>query len=451
MKVRILGLLLVLVLAISSFGAVTAQDGTIVDIAAGAEDFSTLVSLVEAAGLAETLSGEGPFTVFAPTNDAFAELPEVVVSYLTSDAGADRLSQILLYHVMEGAVTPGESMMAASMDMGNELTVTVDDMGIMIDQANVVDTIEASNGLIHVIDSVLVPPIELQPEDPAFVEGDIVTAGSSTVGPLSEAVQELYVEQGFAGSINNSIIGSGAGFERFCVAGETDISNASRAIRESEIEACQELDPPRNPLEFRVGTDGIAVTVNPANDFASDLTFEELQIAFSTASTWADVREGFPDEEIIRYYPGTDSGTFDFFVEEVFDEDPEPLLNSSNGNPNEDDNVLLEGVANNQYAIGFFGYAYYQANADALGLLAIDSVEPNIISVEDGTYVLARPLFIYSDAGIIAEKPQVGEFIKFYLANVNDVIDEVGYFPANPFGLNRAKLVIEAATTMGMM
>ncbi len=449
MKVRVLAMIVIL---ISVVGLVFAQDETIVDIAAGNEDFSTLVDLVTTAGLVDTLAGDGSFTVFAPTNDAFAALPQVAVDYLL--ANPDVLEQVLLYHVVDGAIMSGDlsdGMAATSMDMGNELTIAVNDMGVMVDNATVVTAdIEGSNGVIHVIDTVLIPPQTLEVEDPAFVEGNIVTAGSSTVGPLSEAIQEVYDSQGFIGTINNSIIGSGAGFERFCVEGETDISNASRGIKDGEVESCNAIG--RNPIEFRVGTDGIAVVVNLGNDFVDDLTFEELQLAFSTATTWADVRDGFPDEEIIRYFPGTDSGTFDFFVEEVFDEDSQPILDAANGNPNEDDNVLLEGVANNANAIGFFGYAYYDQNQDALKLISIDTVEPNAISVEDGSYLLARPLFIYSDAEIIAEKPQVGEFIKFYLANVDDMIGEVGYFPANPFGLNASKFIIRAATgsDMGM-
>jgi len=272
--------------------------------------------------------------------------------------------------------------------------------------------------------------------DPLDVTGDIVTAGSSTVFPLSERMAERFIDEGYSGQITIDSIGSGAGFERFCVAGESDISNASRPIRDSEIESCQEIG--RDPIEFRVGTDALAVTVSSDNDFATDVTLEELAAIFSTAETWADVRADWPAEPIQRFIPGTDSGTFDYFVEEVFDEDEEPILAASNLQLSEDDNVLVQGIQGSPYAIGFFGYAYYNENADALNILAIDGVDANADNVDNGSYPLARPLFIYSDATIMAEKPQVADFINFYLTYVNEEVTDVGYFPASPNAMEQA-------------
>jgi phosphate transport system substrate-binding protein len=290
--------------------------------------------------------------------------------------------------------------------------------------------------LVLVLTAVFAAEDGLPAVDPLdYTEGEIITAGSSTVFPLSERMAELWTDEGgVAPSIAS--IGSGAGFERFCVEGETDISNASRAIKDSEIESCEAIG--RTPIEFRVGTDALAVTVSAANDFATDVTLEELAAIFSTATLWSDVRAEWPAEEIQRFIPGTDSGTFDYFVEAIFDEDEAPILS---GNPqlSEDDNVLVQGIQGSPYAIGFFGYAYYLENADTLHILNIEGVEPNEASTEDGSYALARPLFIYSDAGIMAEKPQVGAFISFYLSNVNDQIVEVGYFPASEAALNAAK------------
>lgn len=277
---------------------------------------------------------------------------------------------------------------------------------------------------------------EVDPLD--YTEGEIIIAGSSTVFPLSERMAELWTD---AGGVAPSIasIGSGAGFERFCVEGETDISNASRAIKDSEIESCEAIG--RTPIEFRVGTDALAVTVSTENDFARDVTMGELAQIFSTATLWSDVRVEWPQEEIRRFIPGTDSGTFDYFVEEVFDEDEEPILS---GNPqlSEDDNVLVQGITGSPYAIGFFGYAYYVENADSLNILSINGIEPSAESVEvsgDEAYSLARPLFIYSDASIISEKPQVGAFINFYLTYVNEEIVDVGYFPASESALEDAQ------------
>ncbi|MDX2076972.1 MAG: substrate-binding domain-containing protein [bacterium] len=441
-----------------------AQEQTIAEIVASNPEFSTLLAAVSAASpeILENLSNpEAQLTVFAPTNAAFEALPDFVVAYVLGNT--ELLDTVLMYHVVDGVVMStdllgmlDENGMASAMTMaGSELSVMVDveNMVAMVDGATIdmgMIDIAASNGVIHVIDSVLVPPVDLPVVDAAFVEGDIKSAGSSTVAPLSEAVQAEFVAAGYTGAIENETIGSGAGIERFCVAGDTDIANSSRAIRDTEIESCAALATPRLPIEFRVGTDGLAVVVNPANDWATDLTFEELQLAFSTAVTWADVREGFPDEPILRFIPGTDSGTFDFFVEEIFDEDSAPILAATETRTSELDTELVAGIEANLGAIGFFGYAYYQAEGDALGLVAIDGVVPNAVSVEDGSYSLARPLFIYSDAGIISEKPQVGQFISFYLSTVNEVIDEVGYFPASELSLRVSKLIILALTDTGM-
>ncbi len=294
------------------------------------------------------------------------------------------------------------------------------------------DTTSESAAETNAADGLMLPAV-----DPLAVTGDIVTAGSSTVFPLSERMAERFREEGYGGNITVDSIGSGAGFERFCVAGETDISNASRPIKDSEVESCREIG--REPIEFRVGTDALAVVVNPENDFVDSLTMEELAAAFSTAKTWADVREGWPAEPILRFSPGTDSGTFDYFVEEVFDEDEAPLLAASNLQLSEDDNVLAQGVIGDKYAIGYFGYAYFNENKDQLRALPIEGVEPNQADVDNGTYPLARPLFIYSDATIMKEKPQVAAFINFYLTHVNEEIIDVGYFPAHADALNQAK------------
>jgi phosphate transport system substrate-binding protein len=279
--------------------------------------------------------------------------------------------------------------------------------------------------------------IELPAVDPLAVSGNIVSAGSSTVFPLAERMAERFQEEGYSDQITIDSIGSGGGFSRFCEAGETDVSNASRPIRDSEVEACQAIG--REPLEFRVGTDALAVVVSQDNDFADDLTIEELAVAFSTAETWADVRDGFPAEPIQRFIPGTDSGTFDYFVEEVFEEDPEPILSASNLQLSEDDNVLVQGIQASPYAIGFFGYAYYNENQDTLKALGIDGVEPSGEAVDAGTYPLARPLFIYSSPNIMQEKQQVADYINFFLTYVNEEVIGVGYFPASDAALNEAK------------
>jgi phosphate binding protein len=294
---------------------------------------------------------------------------------------------------------------------------------------------------------------------PDAVEGDIITAGSSTVFPLSERMAELFQQEGYTGNVTVDSIGSGAGFERFCVAGESDVANASRGIKDSEVEACAAIG--RTPIEFRVGTDALAVVVSAENDFLTALSKEQLGKIFSGEfTTWDQVDAAYPAEAIGIYSPGADSGTFDFFVEAVVG----PLFKNAEGKADlaaaeaallglegaqfsEDDNVLVQGVEGSPYAIGYFGYAYFSENSGALKAVAIDDVEPNQGAVDDGTYPLARPLFIYSDATIMTEKPQVAAFIYFYLSNVNDNIIDVGYFPAPAADLQGAMDAWTSATS----
>ena len=277
---------------------------------------------------------------------------------------------------------------------------------------------------------------------PEAVSGTIVSAGSSTVFPLSERMKQRFEEEGFTGDITIDSIGSGGGFERFCVTGETDIANASRAIKSSEVESCQAIG--REPLEIRVGTDALAVVVSKENTFVADVTSDELAMIFSSAVKWSDVRADWPNEDILRFIPGTDSGTFDYFVETIIapaypDAEGEDsiengeaaILATTNLQMSEDDNVLVQGVKGSPYAIGFFGFAYYQENKDALNVLSVDGVAPTAESAEDNSYPISRPLFIYTSAKIMNEKPQVAAFVYFYLTNVNNEILDVGYFPAS--------------------
>lgn len=294
--------------------------------------------------------------------------------------------------------------------------------------------------------------VELPEVDPAAVQGDVISAGSSTVFPLAEAVATLFESEGYTGQITIDSVGTGGGFERFCSTGETDVANASRAIKDSEKENCAALTPARTPIEFRVGTDALAVVVSSENDFLTDITIEELAKIFSMdAQKWSDIRPEWPAEDILRYSPGTDSGTFDYFVEAVMDKvyvvdaeadkgkGEEAILSAENLQLSEDDNVLVQGVEGSPYAIGYFGYAYFSENQGALKALSIGGVTPDAETAENGEYPLARPLFIYSDAEILKAKPQVAAYINFFLTRVNEVISDVGYFPASDEALNSAK------------
>jgi phosphate transport system substrate-binding protein len=288
--------------------------------------------------------------------------------------------------------------------------------------------------------------VALPEVDSSAVTGDIVAAGSSTVFPLAEAMAERFKNEGYASNLTIDSIGSGGGFERFCKTGETDISNASRKIKDEEVANCAALG--RTPIEFRVGTDAIAVVVSSENDFLTDVTKEELARIFSKDVTkWNEVRPEWPAEDIQRFSPGTDSGTFDYFVEAImtpaYGDDAkkgeEAILNAPGIQLSEDDNVLVQGVEGSPYAIGYFGFAYYNENQGKLKALSIGGVEPNEQTAEDNTYPLSRPLFIYSDAKIMADKPQVAAFINYFLSFVDEEIGSVGYFPASDEALNQAK------------
>lgn len=296
----------------------------------------------------------------------------------------------------------------------------------------------------------VIDPIDVDPG------ADVLIAGSSTVFPLSTVVLSQWIDEGGpAYSIDS--IGSGGGLERFCVEGASDIANASRAIQAEEFDACASTWG-ADPIEVRVGSDALSLVISPGNYFASELTLEELATAFSLTSadaTWADVNPDFPAHPIQLFSPGADSGTFDYFNEIVFDEaDPSPLLSSIAEIVGEDDNLTVTGVAedgctegdlSSTCAIGYFGYAYYQENADRLETVAIGGVEPSAETVDDGSYPISRPLYMYTAPAVIEAKPQVAEFMAYYLNNVNNVIGEVGYFPAPDASLQGAADNIAAA------
>ncbi|MCD1655701.1 PstS family phosphate ABC transporter substrate-binding protein [Treponema zuelzerae] len=297
---------------------------------------------------------------------------------------------------------------------------------------------QSSAGKFPWLDKMSDDPDKMLPGvDPTKVTGNIVTSGSSTVFPLSEAVTELFVKEGYTGQISIDSIGSGGGLERFGK-GELDVANASRGIKASEIEKAT-ASYGSDPIEIRVGTDALAVCVSSKNTFAKDVTKEELAKIFSDAVYWSDVRASWPKKEIKRYIPGTDSGTFDYFTEEIFKKKKEPILGAKNLQMSEDDNVLVQGISGSEYAVGFFGYAYFNENKSRLKALSIGGVVPNQESVDKATYPLARPLFMYVTGKTLNDKPQVAAFINFYLSNVNRVIKRVGYFPAPAADLKKAK------------
>ena len=266
--------------------------------------------------------------------------------------------------------------------------------------------------------------------DLSELSGTVEIDGSSTVFPITEGIAE---EFGLLSDVRVTVgvSGSGGGFQRFC-AGETDISNASRPIKESEIEACA-----ANGIDFievPVAFDGLTVVVNPENDWADHFTVAELHHIFRPddyAESWADVRAGFPDEEIVIFSPGVDSGTFDYFTETINDDSG--VQRQDNTTFSEDDNVLVIGVANEFGAIGYFGFSYYINNQENLQAVPIDGgagpVSPTTATVNDGSYApLSRPLLIYVKTSSL-DRPEVAALVDYYLSDGRPIIDspEVGY------------------------
>ncbi len=266
----------------------------------------------------------------------------------------------------------------------------------------------------------------------ALAADPIKVDGSSTVFPITEAVAEEFGKSG-GGKVIVGISGTGGGFKRFC-RGETDISDASRPIKQKEIDACREGGV--QYVELPVAYDGLAVVVNPQNSWVDYLTVEELKKiwepgAQGVVTMWSQVRGGFPAREIQLFGPGTDSGTFDYFTEVV-----NGKSGSSRGDytASEDDNVLVEGVASSPGGLGYFGLAYYEENADRVKVVPVkdkgSAVVPSKDTVINGTYApLSRPLFIYVNKDSLKAKPLVAKFVRYYLENAAALSEEVGYVP----------------------
>ncbi|MFQ6611319.1 MAG: PstS family phosphate ABC transporter substrate-binding protein, partial [Fidelibacterota bacterium] len=277
------------------------------------------------------------------------------------------------------------------------------------------------------------------------LSGTIKVDGSSTVYPLTEAVAEEYrtMQPKVRVSIGSS--GSGAGFKKFA-RGETDISDASRAIKDKEVNACKENNI--NYLEIRVALDGIAIVVNKENTWLETITTEELKQLWqpnSTINNWSDIQDDWPDEKINLFGPSTAHGTYDFFTEEITGESG---ASRSDYNAVSDYNVAVQGISTDKNALGYFGLAYYTENKDKLKLISVDNgngaVFPSLETVGNGTYSpLSRPLYIYVNTKS-AKRQEVAEFVNFYLDNAGELAKDVGYIPLSTLEYNKSKKELNA-------
>ncbi len=261
--------------------------------------------------------------------------------------------------------------------------------------------------------------------------------GSSTVFPIMEAVAEEFGAVNKGIHVTVGISGTGGGFKKFCN-GETDVSNASRPIKPSEVKLCEQNGV--TYVELPVAYDGLAVMVNPKNDWAHDITAAELKKmwepeAQGTITRWSQVREGWPDKALRLYGPGVDSGTYDYFTEAINEKE-----HASRGDftSSEDDNVVVTGIANDESGLGFFGFAYYVENKDKLKLLPVDDedptngdgpIAPSLETVANGTYQpLSRPIFVYVRTASL-ERPAVAKLVEFLTTRSAELVKEVGYIP----------------------
>jgi phosphate transport system substrate-binding protein len=256
------------------------------------------------------------------------------------------------------------------------------------------------------------------------LSGSVAGDGSSTVAPILEAIVEEYAQAEKDVKVSVGVSGTGGGFEKF-IAGSTDFSNASRPIKDEEKAKLDEAGV--DYTELKIANDGLTIVVNKENTWVDSLTVEDLAKMWAedgTAKKWSDINPSWPAEEIVFYSPGTDSGTYDYFNEVVLED--ADLVKSAT--LSEDDNVLVTGIKGDKNAIGFFGYAYYEANKDSLNAVLIDGIEPNAETIESGEYTpFSRPLFVYVSNAAVKEKEEVRNFMEFVIDSSAEMAEAVGY------------------------
>jgi len=278
------------------------------------------------------------------------------------------------------------------------------------------------------------------------LSGRIEADGSSTVGPYTTAAAERFQQQNSGVQITVGVSGTGGGFERFC-RGETDLSNASRPIKDEEAAACKAKGI--DYIEFQVANDALTVVVNKDNDWVTCLTTEQLKKVWepgSKVSNWNQIDPSFPDQELKLFGPGTDSGTFDYFTGVI---DGEEGASRSDYAASEDDNTIVTGVSGEKGGLGYFGFSYFEENQDKLKAVEIDGgdgcVAPSVETAQDGTYKpLSRPLFIYVKKDSL-QRPEVEAFLRYILDNETPIADAAQFVPLTDEQLTKAKGDLESA------
>jgi phosphate transport system substrate-binding protein len=278
------------------------------------------------------------------------------------------------------------------------------------------------------------------------LSGTVTADGSSTVGPYAIAAAEGFQKRNPQARVTVGISGTGGGFERFC-RNETDLSNASRPMRNSEAIKCR--DAGVKWVAFTVANDGLSVVVNRQNTWANCLTVAELKKIWEPGSkvdNWSQVRDGFPNVPLKLFGAGTDSGTFDYFTEAIVGEEGS---SRSDYTPSEDDNVTVRGVSGQKGALGYFGLSYLVENAERVNGVAVDGgegcVEPSVQTVQDGSYKpLSRPLFTYVNEDALAEKPALDPFLTFVLDNASKLARGAKFVPMTSVQVDQAHTALES-------
>jgi phosphate transport system substrate-binding protein len=272
------------------------------------------------------------------------------------------------------------------------------------------------------------------------LSGRVEADGSSTVAPFTTLAAERFQASSPQVRVTVGVSGTGGGFERFC-AGETDLSDASRPIKEEEEAICEQKGI--DHVEFQVANDALTMVVNKENDWVDCLTVDELNKIWAPGSkvrNWSQVRDGFPDVPLQLFGAGTDSGTFDYFTGEINGEEG---ASRSDYTASEDDNVTVRGVAGSRGGLGYFGFSYFEQNSDRLKALAVDGgdgcIEPSVETAQSGEYTpLARPLFVYANVESFRD-PQVSAFVRFMLANAEELAEGALFVPLTDEQLAKAK------------
>jgi len=276
--------------------------------------------------------------------------------------------------------------------------------------------------------------------------GQIAVEGSSTVLPITQAAAEGFRQQNSDVDITVGGAGTGDGFEAFCN-GDTQISDASRPIKDEEADRCEQAGV--EYIELPVALDALSVVVNSQNNFANDISIDQLRTlwepdAAGQVTTWNQVNPEWPDQQISLYGPGTQSGTFDFFTEKVNGKEDESRTDYQ---ASEDDNVLVQGVSGDPNALGYFGFSYFEQNQQRLKALTVNGVAPSVETAQSGEYPLSRPLFIYVSTQALEGDPSVEEFVSYYLENLNQFVEQAQYAPLSDPAIQEARERFQNRTT----